>query len=102
MSNSALNYPEAYVSSLPLSLRHPSPEAALEEAQWLVDFLRDVTLSKAGDESCSSKESALGLSLVLDLVQDKLNVASGVYRFPLLAWNEDAPVLAERKGADDE
>jgi hypothetical protein len=42
-------------------------------------------------------EGYRGLSLVLDLLIDKLDIGSESYKFPCIGWDDDLPALAERE-----
>lgn len=82
---------KASADSLPVSLLHHSPVTALEDARALTVFLQGVcaenSVPTGGNE---------GLLLVLELLQDKLEIGMGRYRFPFLSHEDDAPALVER------
>lgn len=82
--------------SLPLCLRHSTPQCAAEDALRLVYLLDDISLYRLGDPEISiDRQSEEGLRLVYSLLKDKLAIASGEYLFPLNG-NKDDAVLAER------
>ena len=72
--------------SLPRCLRHGYSGSVLEDAKQLVIFLEEIS-------------GWLGLGLVLDLLRDKIEIASGEYKFPLSGSSSD-PVLVEREGGE--
>ena len=92
-------------SSVPMCLRHVNSTTALEEAQALAAFLQDATEVIVENENGTSENCGWGLSLVFQLLRDKLAIASGELAFPLTAttdedtwrtlWNPNA-------GGDDE
>lgn len=83
--------------SLPKSLHHLSQEEALEDARHLVTFLREVFyLGEDSPSTTLGQESMAGLQLVMGLLTDKLDIASGHYLFPLSGYGDSAQ-LAERK-----
>ena len=81
--------------SLPLCLRHTYLDDCVDDALNLLSFLRDVTLAQQGGDPLS--DSALrGQEIVFNLLQDKLEIITGRYRFPL-SGDADSPVLCERE-----
>lgn len=94
--------PKAQADSLPYCLRHCNADAALDDARKLVSLLREVAflnlIAAEKDEGglCRDFPTAGGFDLLLDLIRDKLDIASGHYRFPVVGWESDTPNLAER------
>ena len=93
--------PKAQAKSLPLSLRHSGTWEALEDARKLVSLLSEVaflnlivTENKDG-WLFSNQLAAGGFDLLINLIMDKLDIASGCYRFPFVG-SYDSPNLAER------
>jgi hypothetical protein len=86
MSNFLCNAEKVDMESLPLSLRHFSEFDALHDAKNLVAFLRQT----ADAEYCADSTTAYpseaweGMGLVLNLLQDKIAIASGEYKFPMI------------------
>ena len=67
-------------SSIPRSLRHVSPNSALEDAAHLANFLRNVVGDMfAQDGGLPSDESNMGLALCFDLLLDKIAIAGRVW-----------------------
>ena len=94
-------------SSIPRSLRHVSPNSALEDAAHLANFLRTVVGDIfAQDGGLPSDASNMGLALCFDLLLDKIAIAGGELPFPLagLPHERDLPPLwdPEREGGDHE
>ena len=95
-------------SSIPRSLRHVSPNSALEDAAHLANFLRDVVgdMFAQDGNGLPSDESNMGLALCFDLLLDKIAIAGGELSFPLagLPHERDLPPLwdPEREGGDHE
>ena len=95
-------------SSIPRSLRHVSPNSALEDAACLATFLRNVVggMFAQDGNSLPSDESNMGLALCFDLLLDKIAIAGGELSFPLagLPHEHDLPPLwdPEREGGDHE
>lgn len=95
-------------SSIPRSLRHVSPNSALEDAAHLANFLRNVVgdMFAQDGNGLPSDESNMGLSLCFDLLLDKIVIAGGELSFPLagLPHEHDLPPLwdPEREGGDHE
>ena len=94
--------PEAQAKSLPHCLRHVGTWEALEDARKLVFLLSEVAflnlIAAEKDEGglCRDLPTAGGFDLLIDLIRDKLDIASGHYRFPVVGWESDTPNLAER------
>lgn len=99
MSNAQTSTREVYVHSLPWSLRHCSPNDALNEAHCLAVFLKGVTTSEDNGSNTATGDWKQGLYLCFNLLIDKLDIAAGEYKFPMLTHDSDAPKLCERKGA---
>lgn len=89
------NVKEASSDSLPLSLRHGNIYDAISEAQQLFELLRE--LCTAMDNKDFVFESWGGLSLMLDFLQDKMEIATGEYKFPLSDYTNDSPALVKRR-----
>lgn len=94
--------PEAQAKSLPHCLRHAGTWEALEDARKLVSLLSEVaflnllvTENKDG-WLFNNQLAAGGFDLLINLIMDKLDIASGHYRFPVVGWESDTPNLAER------
>lgn len=87
-----------YCGSLPLSLRHTSPEDALKEAKEITQFLTHTVDAFSTYSIGIDAEGRRGFILVLDLLRDKLDIGSGSYKFPFLGWGDSLPALAEREG----
>lgn len=86
--------------SLPHCLRHCNAASALDDARKLVSLLSEIAYlnlvaSEAGAGSRKDYLSAGGFDLLVDLIRDKLDIASGRYNFPLIGCS-DSPNLAER------
>lgn len=96
-------------SSIPRSLRHVTPNSALEDAANLASFLRNVVgdmLSRDGG-GLPSDDSNMGLALCFDLLLDKIAIAGGELSFPLagLPHERDLPPLwapEKEKGGNHE
>lgn len=89
-------YPIAHLASLPHSLSHITPNNALRDARDLASFLRDLEYLMEENESFPKDASfARGREKVFDLLLDKLDIASGIYLFPMGSM-ESSEVLAER------
>ena len=80
--------------SLPYSLRHLSKGQCLEDARALLYLLKEICWQ--APESDSVFEGWRGMRHVLDLIQDKIDIANGNYHFPLSDCS-DAPALVERE-----
>lgn len=91
---------KVYTGSLPLALRHICPADALEDAKALTSFLCYTVDASSAFQGVLGAEDCRGLSLVLDLLMDKINIGSGDYKFPTLGWGDDVPALAERRGGE--
>ena len=89
--------PEQHVTSesLPRCLRHMSKEDALYDAGTLTRFLYDVASAASNYPDVFEAQGWHGMELVLDLLQDKIAIASGEYKFPFFR-SGDTPNLAER------
>ena len=87
---------EVALESLPRCLRHYGENVPLEDAIRLTKMLDILFMSFEGGDWTDGKEGLKGVSLVLDLLLDKLEIASGEYKFPLLDHGRDALVLVER------
>jgi hypothetical protein len=74
------------MESLPLSLRHFGKADALHDAKNLVDFLRQTVDAEYCAESTTAypAEAWAGMALVLNLLQDKIAIASDEYKFPMI------------------
>lgn len=101
VSPAADDLPRATCRSLPHCLRHSLPEEALDDARGLVAFLRGMaflqTVAVHHDAEMEMSAAACrGLTLVVDLLTDKLDIAAGVYRFPSIGGSDD-PQLARRE-----
>ena len=83
---------EVYGHSLPRSLRHCSKSDALNEGKALLIFLRQVLVQ----DDAYDAEGVRGLSLVLALALDKIEIGNGDYKFPEMGWKDDLPALVER------
>lgn len=96
MINSTLSL-NATPDSLPYCLRHSGTDTALHEARCLTSLLQDITFLQilTEDENLNTM-ARRGLEQVLFLLQDKLDIAAGVYKFPMVSRSDDAVVLAER------
>ena len=94
--------PKAQADSLPHCLRHSGTWEALDDARKLISLLREVAFlnliaaEKNEGGLCRDFPTAGGFDLLLDLIRDKLDIASGHYRFPVVGWGSDIPNLAER------
>ena len=80
------------VDSLPVTMRHHAHSAALEDARALIVFLQGVCAENAVPTGGNE-----GLLLVLELLQDKLEIGMGRYRFPFLSHEDGAPSLVARE-----
>lgn len=96
-------------SSIPRSLRHVSPNSALEDAACLATFLRNVVgdMFAQDGNGLPSDESNMGLALCFDLLLDKIAIAGGELSFPLagLPHERDLPPLwapEKEKGGNHE
>lgn len=94
--------PRVSPASLPKSLRHVLPGEILEDARSLAAFLRSVVFLRAvaadHDADPDMDFSAFqGLALVLNLLEDKLDIAAGVYRFPYVGGAEDSQLVAREE-----
>ena len=87
------------VDSLPHSLRHMSQQDALHDAKLLTRFLYDVSTAASGYSEVFEADGWGGMSLVLDLLRDKIDIASGEYSFPHFAHGEDVPSLVKRSAS---
>ena len=87
------------VDSLPRSLRHMSQQDVLFDAKILTRFLYDVSTAASAHPDVFEADGWGGMSLVLDLLRDKIDIASGEYSFPHFAHGEDVPSLVERSGS---
>lgn len=89
-------YPVANTASLPHSLSHVTPENALRDARDLVSFLRDLEYLMEENESFPKDASfTRGRGKVFDLLLDKLDIAAGIYLFPMGSM-KSSEVVAER------
>lgn len=99
--------PTVQTKSLPHCLRHGDSKDALRDAGNIVSFLDHFSYMASclasGDDDLSMNESeVMGFSLLIRLLKDKLDIASGTYKFPFIAFDVDAPLLAERTDEGDE
>lgn len=99
MSNAQTSPHKVCAHSLPWSLRHSSPNVALNEAHCLAVFLKGVTTSEDNGSNTAMGDWKQGLYLCFNLLIDKLDIATGDYKFPEISHDPDAPKLCERKGA---
>ena len=98
LTNSSLNR-RVSPRSLPSSLTHFSRSDALESARALARFLQDATEAMALSDALN-KRTAYGLFQCFELLNDKLDIASGAYQFPL-AGKSDDPELCYREEEND-
>lgn len=94
LTNSSLNR-RVSPKSLPSSLTHFSRSDALESARALARFLQDATEAMAHSDALN-KRTAYGMFQCFELLNDKLDIASGAYQFPL-AGKFDDPELCHRE-----
>ena len=94
MSDSSVNR-RVSPRSLPSSLTHFSRSDALESARALARFLQDATEAMALSDALN-KRTAYGMFQCFELLNDKLDIASGAYQFPL-AGKFDDPELCHRE-----
>lgn len=94
MSDSSVNR-RVSPRSLPSSLTHFSRSDALERARALARFLQDATEAMALSDELN-KRTAYGMFQCFELLNDKLDIASGAYQFPL-AGKFDDPELCHRE-----
>ena len=92
---------EVYVRSLPWSLRHCGTSDAIQEARDIAAFLSETATTRRIDDT-DPDDTALGdwkrgLELCFHLLIDKLDIASGAYKFPVLTHDRTAPHLCERE-----
>ena len=94
--------PQAEANSLPHCLRHADAREALEDARKLISLLSEIAylnLIAAENNSgglCREHLTAGGFDLLVYLIMDKLDIASGHYRFPVVGWKSGTPNLADR------
>lgn len=96
MSKVLCDVEEVATDSLPHCLRHFSSGSAAEDAINLVAFLKEVAYAATDAGDCAFQDGWRGFKLVLDLLQDKIEIASERYMFPTLG-PKDAPMLVQRK-----
>lgn len=90
------DYPRVKPSSLPYSFRHPFEDSAINDGRNLAHLLDAWLYIKAQAKDTNlSEEANEGLRLVVSLLIDKLDIASGAYRFPMSKFGVDE-ILAER------
>lgn len=85
---------KVHPDSLPLSLRHTYERAPLEDARALLVLLKEICW--AGYRSDFQFTGWPGMRLVLNLIQDKVDIANGDYHFPLSGVSDD-PTMVERE-----
>lgn len=81
--------------SLPHSLRHSNNYNAIEHARYLAKFLKQVCWA-AENNKFDDFTAWQGLELVLDLLQDKIDIGCGDYKFPTISYKNNAPCLVDR------
>ena len=82
--------------SLPKSLCHTDKALALEQASYLCSFLKGVVEDRAEVKSEQAAEFYYGLSVVVDLLRDKIDFASGELALPYASLiGEDEPSLMD-------
>ena len=88
---------EVAVKSLPRCLRHCGKGDSLEDSIKITKMLR-ILFMALEDPDWTDREAGLeGMELVLALLLDKLEIASGEYKFPILTHDLEAPALVERE-----
>lgn len=96
MSTVDNDYPRVKANSLPRSLRHTFEDSAISDGRNLAHFLDDfLYLQAQATDTNLSEEANEGLRLIVNLLIDKLDIASGVYRFPMSTCGADGE-LAKR------
>lgn len=98
MSDSSVNR-RVSPRSLPASLTHFSRSDALESARALAQFLQDATEAMALSDALN-KRTAYGMFQCFELLNDKLDIASGAYQLPF-AGKSDDPELCYREEEND-
>jgi len=85
---------EVYIESLPRCLRHYQKSVPLEDAIRITKMLHIIFMAFEDNDWWTEGEEGLkGVDLVLRLLLDKLEIASGEYRFPNQTIIDDAPSL---------
>lgn len=86
---------EVQASSLPRCMRHLSKSFAADEALYIAKFLKEVVEDCFQDGGQHSSDFYLGMSLVFDVLMDKIEYGAGRLPFPNSAEFNDAPTLQE-------
>lgn len=88
-------------NSLPRCLRHSGTWEALEDARKIVSLLSEIAFlnllaTEHKDGGLFRDElTAGGFDLLVELLQDKLDIAAEHYSFPFVG-HHDSPILAKR------
>ena len=83
------------LDSLPRSLRNSSPRELLDDAVKLNRLLWVLALYMAEDKSSPDPKACEGMSMVCELIEDKIRMALGDLTFPEGTSDSNAPTLKE-------
>lgn len=86
---------DVQASSLPRCMRHLSKSFAADEALYIAKFLKEVVEDCSQDREQHSSDFYSGMSLVFDVLMDKIEYGAGRLPFPNSAAFNDAPTLQE-------
>jgi len=81
--------------SLPRCLRHAFSDSALKDAISIVKAINILSMAVNDNDWFDAKDAMRGVEHVTKLLLDKLEIAAGIYKFPMSGTSND-PALAER------